>query len=327
MKKKRPDGYYIKNINPYQKLVPHIMPKRYDAQNWCKVEVRCENIDKFIAEQAKLGKNYNYMDIMLTTIVRLLARRPCLNRFCKNKRIYQHNDITISFTVKKILKDDSEDTTVKLHFTGEESLDEVKAAVDKIIAENTGEKAYNSVDKTAKFLTSAPHWLISMFVGILNWLDNRNILPGSIIEVSPFHNSIFITFMKSIKGDYLYHHCYEFGTTSIFVGMGKEKVQPVVECGELKVGRVMTLGIVCDERFCDGLYYVNSMRIMKNMLLTPSQLLERYDLDSEVKAINGIRSAEDEERFRELAKERERKKKEAKKAAKAAARAEKKNKK
>lgn len=312
LKKNRPDGKYIKDINPYQKLMPHIMPHRYDAQNMCKVDIVCDPIDEFIKEQYQQGKRYSYMDIMLATIVRLFAQRPSLNRFVMNRRIYQHNDITISFTVKKVLRDDSEDTTVKLHFTGTETLDEVKNKVEEVVKANTGKEVYNSVDKTAKFLTNAPHWVISMFVSILSWLDKHNWLPASLIEISPFHNSAFITFMKSIKGDYIYHHCYEFGTTGIFIGMGKERSEPVVQCGEVKVQRIMNLGMVLDERFCDGLYFVNSMRAMKAILKNPACLLEEYKLPEEQHQ-HGVRSKETKEHYKQIARQQRRQRKEQRK--------------
>lgn len=287
MRKKRPDGVYIDNINPYTKIMPHIMPKRYDAMNWCKVEVSCDGLDKFLAEQNAKGTRYTYYNVVVAALVRTLAMRPSLNRFVKNRRIYQHNDITASFAVKKILKDDSEDTTVKLHFKGDETIVDVKKMMDDIIAANTGTKVYNQVDKLAKTITNAPHFMIKFVVGLLNWLDNHNLLPASVIETSPFHNSFFITFMKSIHGDYLYHHCYDFGTTGIFIGMGREKQVPVVEDGEVKVGKVITLGVVCDERFCDGLYYVNSMRLLKDLIMHPDKLLEPIDL-SKYQSVNGL---------------------------------------
>ena len=53
MRKKRPDGVYIDNINPYTKIMPHIMPKRYDAMNWCKVEVSCNGLDRFCRAERK----------------------------------------------------------------------------------------------------------------------------------------------------------------------------------------------------------------------------------------------------------------------------------
>lgn len=300
---KRSDGYYLKGINPYQKLVPHIMTSRVDSMVMSKVSVRCERIDRFIKEQLSQGVSYSYVDILIASIVRLYAMRPALNRFVMRGKIYQHYDITVAFVVKKKMKDDSEDTTVKIHFDGSESLPQIKEAIAKKIAENTGDEVFNGTDKTADALTRAPHWLIGFLVNVLRFLDRHNLLPKSIIEVSPFHNSVFVTLLKSIKGDYVYHHCYNFGTTGIFIGVGKEQSVPVVECGELKIGRVLDMGIVADERFCDGLYFVNSMRMWKRLLASPDMLLQNYDLSNSDNIVHGVIDKEKLKRDRKRAKE------------------------
>ncbi|MBR2323909.1 MAG: 2-oxo acid dehydrogenase subunit E2 [Clostridia bacterium] len=312
MPRKRADGYYVKGINPYTKIMPHIMPERSDSMNMTFVEVECDSIDSFIREMGEKGIKYTYNDIMFAAMVRLYAMRPALNRFVMNRRIYQHNDITVSFAVKKRMLDNSEDTTVKLHFNGSESIDEVKEALAKVVKDNTGDKAYNSVDKTAKILTNAPHFMIKFVVGVLKWLDKRGWLPGAIIEISPFHNSFFITLMKSIKGDAILHHCYNFGTTGIFIAVGKEKMQPVVKGGDIVIKKILPIGVVMDERFCDGLYFVNSMRLLRKILANPKTLLEKYEVVED--NTYGVRSEEDKKKYKELAKLHEEKKKEAKKA-------------
>lgn len=298
---RRPDGYYIKNLNPYQKLMPHLMTKRSDSMNMCNIQLRCENIEKFIKEQSELGNNYTYLHVVLASIVRLFAKRPCLNRFVIKGRIYQHYDITIAMAVKKRLRDDVEDTTIKFHFTGSESLDEIKEKVDSTINANIGDTARNRVDNTAKVLSILPNPVLGAVVGLLKLLDRNNLMPASLIETIPFHNSVFVTFLKSIKGDALYHHCYDFGTTGIFFGIGKEKDMAVVECGQVKVARILEIGCVTDERFCDGLYFVNSLRTWKNLVRRPAQLLENYDLESEEHLINGVTSDERDQHKKEMA--------------------------
>ena len=56
-------------------------------------------------------------------------------------------------------------------------------------------------------------------VGMLKHLDKKGRLPKSIIEASPFHTSAFITNVGSIGIDSIYHHIYNFGTTSLFFAM------------------------------------------------------------------------------------------------------------
>ena len=277
MKKIRTDGFYVKNANPYLKLMGHIMPHRYDAQNFATLQIRCDAIDEFISQQSKLGNNYNFVDIVLAGLVRTLAMRPHLNRFVKNRRIYQHNDIAIAFVVKKALTDEGDETTVKVHFTGHETIAEIREKVHAEVAKCTASQD-NETDQFTKMLSSAPHWFMRLAVWFFNWMDNHNLLSKNLVELSPFHNSAFVTFLRSIKGPAINHHCYDFGTTGLFLAVGKERVEPIVECGKLTTARVMELGITMDDRVCDGMYYVNSMRIIQNLFNNPSVLLESYDV-------------------------------------------------
>jgi hypothetical protein len=123
-----------------------------------------------------------------------------------------------------------------------------------------------------------PNCLVKLGVGTLKWLDRHGMLPKKIIKVSPFHTSCFITNLKSIKTDYIYHHLYDFGTTGLFISMGKENLEPVVEDnGTIGVGKIMKLGIVTDERICDGFYYAGSLRLFKELIENPQQLVDRLE--------------------------------------------------
>ncbi len=277
MKKFRTDGYYVKDANPYLKLMGHIMPHRYDAQNFATLQIRCDAIDEFISSQSKLGNNYTFVDVILAGLVRTLAMRPHLNRFVKNRRIYQHNDIAIAFVVKKALTDEGDETTVKVHFSGSETIQEIRQKVQDEVAKCTSQQD-SETDKFTKVLSASPHWFMRLAVNFFNWMDNHNLLSKDLVELSPFHNSAFVTFLRSIKGPAINHHCYDFGTTGLFLAVGKERVEPVVECGKLTTARVMELGITMDDRVCDGMYYVNSMRVIQNLFNDPSVLLGSYDV-------------------------------------------------
>ena len=157
------------------------------------------------------------------------------------------------------------DTTVKLHFTGHESIYDVRDKINDAIAKNANEKANNGTDKLARLLTLTPNFVLKFLVGTIKWLDKHGLLPMSIINVSPFHTSCFVTNLKSIKGPSIYHHIYEFGNTGLFFAMGKE------------TAKVMPVDIVMDERFCDGFYYVQALNSLKKYLDNPSMLRERQE--------------------------------------------------
>lgn len=275
---KRSDGIRLKTIDPIFKIIPHIMTDRSDSQVSYLYPVRCDALDGFVAAKRAEGISYNYMYLVIAAVIRLIALRPELNRFVMNGRHYKRRTIYVSLAVKKTLKDEGDETTVKVGFTGLESLSEIKAKMDEVILANTTAKAINDTDKTAKILTIVPNCMIKFAVGFLKFLDKHGMLPKKIIEVSPFHTTFFITNLKSIKIDYAFHHLYNFGTTGLFVSMGKETMQATVdEDGSVKAAKVMNLGIVIDERFCDGLYYANSLRLLKRILENPDVLESKLE--------------------------------------------------
>ena len=290
----RPDGKKVKDIDPIQRIIPHIMPTRNDAQNMTEYNCPCEPLDAFIIEQSDKGVEYGYMHMIIAAMVRVYARFPRLNRFVINGRIFQHNEIQVSFVVKKNLSPDAPDALVKLNFAGMETLQEVKQKIDDAIEANNNIEANNGTDKIARILTMTPNFLIKLSVGFIKLLDKHGMLPKAIINVSPFHTSLFITNLKSIKGPSIFHHLYNFGTTGIFMAMGKESEVPVVNAdGKIVVGKRMPVQIVTDERFCDGFYFVSAMKFWERLLKNPTQMMVPPEaLTEDVKVIFGRKARE-----------------------------------
>ena len=272
---KRCDGRIVHEIGPLEKIIPYIMRTRTDSQNQYNDDFECESLDQYIAEKRTQGIPYTYMHIIIAAMVRTMALRPRLNRFVKNGKIYARNKIYVSLAVQRNLRVDGVETTLKFEFEGTETLEQIRSQIDEKIEKTMTEEA-NSTDKTADIIMKLPGWLIKAFVGFMNFLDNHEMLPRKICEVSPFHTSIFITNLKSLGINYLYHHCYEFGTTGIFMAMGKERrrVMPGPGDSDPEVRKVLTLGLVMDERFCDGLYYARSMRYFRKFMKNPYLLDE-----------------------------------------------------
>ena len=274
----RSDGVRVKDIEAEATLIPYIMKTRNDASNYTLLDVRCEAMDAWIKEKReKEGEIFSYMDILLASAVRIYALRQKLNRFTIGNRIYQRNGLYVSFTAKRGLNDDAPDNTMKMRFTGRENIYQVRDILNNAIKEST--KGQNDTDKTANILKILPAWLTNLGVGCFKLMDKFGILPKKIIDVSPFHTSFYFTNLKSLRGDWIFHHIYNFGTTGMFFSIGKEKQQPVVENDEIKIGKVLTLGITVEERYCDGFYFVRSVRMWKKLLETVTDLEKELDIE------------------------------------------------
>ena len=274
----RSDGKKLKKVDPIIRLTSYIMPSRDDAQVFALKDLRCEKMDEFIKAKFEQGIKISYMHIVIAGAVRMLAERPRLNRFVMSGRVYARHKIFISFAVKKTLSDDGEETTIKIGFTGHESLYDIKQMIDEEIAKSNISKEETKTDKLAASLLKLPHFVLSPAIGFLKWLDRIGSLPKVVLEASPFHTSCFVTNLKSIGMSTVLHHLYNFGTTGIFISMGKEKMEPVVNSeNEITAAKIMQLGIVIDERMCDGFYASKSLKLGIGYMENPELLEQRLE--------------------------------------------------
>ena len=271
---KRPDGRIIKNLDPMQQIMPYIMKTRTDSMNMYEDTFPCEVWDAYIKEKEAENIKLSYMHILIAGIVRLIALRPQLNRFVMNGKIYARPKIWVSFVVHPTLQDGSTGTTIKLCFEGTETIFEIAKIINEAVEKETTKRVgENDTDKLLRFLMKAiPGPLIKLVINTLLWMDKYSIMPKLIVDLSPFHTSFFITNLKSLGINHIYHHTYEFGTTGLFFAMGKEKRIPVVKGNEITTEKHMGFGLVSDERFCDGLYFALSLRQLRKFMKNPALL-------------------------------------------------------
>ena len=257
----RSDGKHLKKTSAIFKLMPNLMKERNDSQVLFSQDIITDGMDAYIKEKFEKDKiKLSYLDIVFSAIVRIIAERPHLNRFVVNGRTYARNSIFLSIVVKKSLSDESLETPLKFEFSGNETIFEVKDIIQEGINKNKDVEMENNTDKTVNALTSVPAFLIKIAMGIIRFLDKHGILPKFLIKVSPFHTSAFVTNVGSLGIDAIFHHLYNFGTTSMFFAMGRKKKTYVYVDDELVEKKCISIAFVGDERICDGYYYSSSFK-------------------------------------------------------------------
>lgn len=278
----RSDGKKIKKLTPIFKIMPCVMLDRADSQVYFKQDIALKYLDEYIDRKAEEGIRLSYMNIIYAAIVRIIGERPRLNRFAMNGALYQRNKIYVSLVIKKSLTDDGVETPLKLKFNGDENIFEIKEKLDATIEKNKDVEAANKTDKLVSILSAIPSGLIRAIVKFLMLLDKHGIMPKKIIEASPFHTSVFLTNVGSLGIDSIYHHIYNFGTTSMFFSMGKKKKSYIYEDEEFKEEKCITLAFVGDERICDGYYYASSFKLLSKYLKKPELLEENGEVEKEL---------------------------------------------
>lgn len=267
---KRADGVRVKKLDAIFKLIPYIMKTRTDSQVFFEDRVYLDKVSEYIKKKKAEGIRITHMEIIIAAIGRLLYERPQLNRFIMNRQIYQRNETVISLAIKKQMMDEAMETTVKFKIKPEDTIFTIADQIKQVVEENKKVTTKNITDKLADFILSFPNFLIKGVVGIIMWMDKHNLLPKAVIDASPFHTSAFLTNLGSLGIDAIYHHIYDFGTTSIFFAMGGKKYEKDLDGN---VQSYINIKVVADERICDGLYYAKSFLLLKRYLQKP-ELLE-----------------------------------------------------
>ena len=248
----RPDGTRVKEASTIVSALPYVMPRRYDAQNFITEYADMEVLRRYIQEKRREGVRIPYMTLILAAYFKAYQENPKINRFIMNSKIYKRNHFCFSFVILKTRADGTPDeTSLKVYLEPEDTVFTVTEKIRSTIEKNQNIRHNNDTDRFAKFAFGVPGLARAVFA-LAIFLDRHNLLPRSIIELSPFHTSLFVTNLASINTPCIFHHCYEFGTTSVFVCMGKPV--PNYMNGDLSK-KMMPLGIVMDERICTGYEY------------------------------------------------------------------------
>ncbi len=267
----RTDGKKLKHADPMYTVAAHIMDKRTDAMNMITIDVPLEPIQNYIIAKRKEGINLSHISVILAAYVQTVAEYPETNRFVVNKKIYARNEISVGMVVLKAGQVDG--TMSKMYFQPDNNIFEVNDIINKYVDENRNAPENNGTEKLIKILLSIPG-LLRVGVNFFKFIDKHGLLPKSIIDASPFHNSLVISNLASIRTNHIYHHIYDFGTTSEVITMGNTREVAKRKGDKIIYEKCMPLGIVMDERICSGYHFAIAFRRMKQYLSNP-QLLEQ----------------------------------------------------
>lgn len=280
----RRDGKKIKVESVEYAITPHIMCERNDALNLIEVDIPAEPIQNYLNAKRKEGIKLSHLAVIIAAYTRMIGQFPQINRFIVNKNVYARNEFNVAMVVLKAGQMDN-GTMSKVNFDPEDTIFEVNEKITAYIDTNKNAESENSTDKLAKTLLSIPG-LLRIGVNALKWMDKHGLLPRSIIDASPFHSSLTISNLASIRTNHIFHHIYNFGTTGVLITMGNSREVPKRKLdGEIEFEKCIPFGVVMDERICSGSYFAMAFRQFRKYLKNPELLEVKPDPESVIREI------------------------------------------
>ena len=271
----RRDGVWLRDLDALHAIVPYLYPNRADNEAFISERIDLGPIKEYLEKKNadNQGEPYKFFQVLVAAIVKTITLRPKMNRFIQGYRIYQRNNLTMGFVVKKEFKDDAHEALAFIPFDPDTNIDVVHRKMVDEIHRCRGEEPDNST-KGMELFKKMPRPILRAAMWLMRKLDFYGRVPESLVKADPDYATCFITNLGSIKLRSGYHHLSNWGTTSIFVIIGEKKLRPFYdEEGNVTMKETIDLGLTIDERIADGYYYSRTIKLLKYLLHNP-ELLE-----------------------------------------------------
>ena len=272
----RKDGVYLKRLDSMHTIMPLMYPNRCDNEAFISERIDLTNVNAYL-ERKNAGDPaypYNLFQIMVTALLKVITQRPKMNRFIANQSMYQRNEVSAAFTVKKIFADDGGEALAFLHSKESDTIDTIHEEIFRQVSLCRSEEKDPST-AAMDVIQKTPRALLKLVGAIARHLDRHGWMPKSVIATDPYYASAVLTNLGSIRLHSGYHHLTNWGTCSVFCVIGERKKRPFYdEEGTVEMRDSIDLGLTIDERIADGYYYSKTVRLLRHLLETP-ELLER----------------------------------------------------
>lgn len=273
----RKDGRWLREIPAMNQIMPILMPNRADNEAYINLDIDLRPLDAYLEkknEGLEKSYRYTYFHVICAAIAKAFVLRPRMNRFICNNKIYQRDELTLAFVVKKFFSDKAEEGLAYIKLDENSTIDsfhdDLMRVVHAVRKEGGGDTSSDAMDMLVKL----PHCVLTAAVNAIKFLDRRGWAPDFLIGTDPYHASIMLTNLGSIGLEGGYHHLANWGTNSCFVVVGKKFMKKSVDKqGDEDLHEVIPLGITLDERIADGYYYSGTVALVKELLAHP-ELLE-----------------------------------------------------
>lgn len=276
----RKDGYLVKETDPIHAICPYILPNRADNEAVLTETFDMTNVIAYINEKNKDDPEFKYtfFHFICAALAKTITLRPKLNRFYSGHRLYDRKDLLFSFVVKKKFDDNAEEVLATIKFDRDSEISPIEQIYEKvkeIVYSVRKEGKTDSTTSKMNIMLKIPRPLLRLTFKFLGWLEYHGRYPKSFMVDDPYYSSVFISNLGSIKMSADYHHLTNWGTNSVFCIISEKKPTPFYNPdGSVTMREALKMSLTVDERIADGLYFANSIKIIKKLFEEP-ELIER----------------------------------------------------
>lgn len=275
MKKKF--GRRVKNVTGMMQLNCDIRKTRQESYLFANHKFDVTELMKYLEKRKKAGDHITFFNAFLTALGKTFYNRPVLNRFVKNRRIYEHPDVVFAFVAKVAFNDESEEMMIQCKIEPNDNIDtitkKVSAKVDRV-RESSSKAEKKGANSAMDILAKLPNILRVPIVGLFKWMDKIGYLPDFLADDNIYYSSLILSNLGSFKFESIHHNINEFGISSGLATLGEIREEEVIVDGKKVLRKRFELGANYDERATDGFYLIKSLNLLQYIFDHPELLEE-----------------------------------------------------
>lgn len=271
----RRDGRRVKAPG-LQTVMGYLFPKRTECEVYLNDIIDVTDLLKYIETKNLQHPDYKttVFNCAIAVLARMVRERPLMNRFIQGYRMYERNEISLSFVVKRRFADGAEESLMTLVPRDDETIDDISRKICGNVKETRkSEKSTGGIDATLDAFAKLPRPILIAAIRIIRWMDFWGKNLKALTTGDPNYTTILCSNLGSIKAPAVYHHLNNYGTNSIMVTFGTvHKQELIMPDGHKEIRDVMDIGATLDERIADGFYFARSFRLVRHIFANPELL-------------------------------------------------------
>ena len=280
------DAKYLKDVDSMHFIMPFMFPNRCDNETFFSFRIDLTPLNEYIQKKNSTNPEYKYnmFQCMIAAALKTITLRSKLSIFIHNRKMYKRNEVSAAFTVKQVFSDDGGEVLAFIHSKPEWTIDDLHNEIHRQLIKL---KNKNYVDESTGFMdkfNALPKWISRPALDIVCKMEKKGLIPPALVETDPYHSTVNFANLGSIGLPSGYHHLTNWGTTSMFIVIGKMGRMPFYENDEVVFRDGVEINITMDERIADGYYFSKSMKMMQYFISHPELLDQPFNekLDDEI---------------------------------------------
>jgi pyruvate dehydrogenase E2 component (dihydrolipoamide acetyltransferase) len=264
------------NLSSFRRIAIGTWRTTYDPQVYGTLALRADRVLAYVDELRKrTGKRVTLSHLMAKAVAITLSEMPDANAILRRNRIYLRQDIGVFFQVA--LEDDE---TGEIDLSGATIFEAQNKSLPDIVTEfeqkvgAVKKRTDKQLESTRGLFKRIPYRLLNFVLDAMSWLSfELNLdLRWAGIPSDPF-GSAMVTNIGSLGLEEAYVPLVPYSHVPLVLALGAVKEEPVVENGELRVGKVLRAFATFDHRVLDGMHAAKMSKTLKRIFDDPEKEL------------------------------------------------------